>query len=79
MSSDEGKVRDVVAAMSVEDRIAQSSRATEQENAVRLEITYKSRGRSGRVWQVVFDLGSDNENAMAAIQYALSHNASIVR
>lgn len=46
---------------------------------MRLEITYKSRGRSGRVWQVVFDLGSDNENAMAAIQYALSHNASIVR
>jgi hypothetical protein len=43
-----------------------------------MRVTFKSRSRSGRVWTAFFDLGSDEDNARAAIVVAWKHNASIV-
>jgi hypothetical protein len=34
--------------------------------------------RSGRKWSVIFDLGSEEENCMAAVKYAWDHNARII-
>ncbi len=43
-----------------------------------IEVTYRSRGRSGRVWSVVFNLGSAEENSLAALRVAYTHNAEIL-
>jgi hypothetical protein len=42
-----------------------------------LKLKFRSY-RSGRVWEVVFALGSDEENSLEAIRYAWRNNAAIV-
>ncbi len=54
---------------------AQPSRASVNGSAVR--VKYKTRGNSGREWDVIFDLGSDARNSDAAVDYAWKHNATI--
>lgn len=48
------------------------------ENDVKIIVTYRSRFRSKRVWQVSFDLGSDVENSLAALKYAWQMGAEII-
>jgi len=43
-----------------------------------LEVTFKSRGRKGRKWTALFDLGSNEENTMAALRVAHQNNAAII-
>ena len=40
-------------------------------------VIFETRGKSGRRWTVVFDLGSSDENATAALKYAWDLNAKI--
>lgn len=40
-------------------------------------VSYKTRGNSGRSWDVIFDLRSDAANNDAAVDYAWKHNANI--
>lgn len=41
-----------------------------------MTITYRS--HRNRIWKVIFDLGSDMENKLAALRYAWLYDASIV-
>lgn len=43
-----------------------------------IEVTFRSKNRSGRVWVARFDMGSDHENALAALTVAFKHNAAII-
>ena len=43
-----------------------------------LQVTFKSAGRSGRVFNATFDLGSDDANKMAALRMCWTHNAYIL-
>lgn len=45
---------------------------------MKIIVTYRSRFRSKRVWQVSFDLGSDVENSLAALKYAWQMGAEII-
>ena len=45
--------------------------------AKRLEVTFKSLGRSAREWTVLFDCGSDDENRLQALRHAWKMRASI--
>lgn len=42
-----------------------------------LDVTFRSRGRSGRIWTARFECGSERENALQALRVAHLHNASI--
>ena len=41
------------------------------------KVIFKSRSRSGRIWEVHFDLGSEEENNLAALDVAWKYNAEI--
>lgn len=41
-------------------------------------VTFKTRGKSGRVWEAKFDCGSASENALAAVTVAWKMYATIV-
>ena len=43
-----------------------------------IEVAFRSRNRSRRVWVARFDMGSDYENALAALTAAFKHNAEII-
>lgn len=43
-----------------------------------LHVTFKSKGKSGRVWTATFDLGSAEENALHALEVAWKQNAVIL-
>lgn len=43
-----------------------------------MQVTFKSKGKSGRVWTAIFDLGSDEENTLSALRVAWKQNATIV-
>lgn len=42
-----------------------------------IKVTFRAL-RSGRVWDAVFDLGTDKENAYAAVKAAWDHCSEIV-
>ena len=42
-------------------------------------VTFESRGKGGRKWKVIFDLGNNEQNATAALKYAWDMNAKIHR
>lgn len=42
-----------------------------------IKVTFKNR-RSGRVWEAYFDLGSEEENGLAALGVAWKHDAEIL-
>ena len=44
-----------------------------------LRVTFKSKGRSGRVWEADFDMGSDEANSLMALEVAHKMWGSIVK
>lgn len=47
-------------------------------NTPKLRITFRSLGRSRRVWVATFQMGSTEANIDKAVRVAFNHNAEII-
>jgi len=56
-----------------------ATEATKRTPGPRLEVTYRSLGRSGRIWNAAFECGSEDENRLQALRVARLHRAAIVK